>query len=89
MIIYICHCEPRRGEAISYNKLSLRGTKEIPSLCSEQAAQSHIINCHFEERRDEAISKKKVEIATLPLVACNDKYKCVPRNDMVTSNRRT
>ncbi len=37
-------------------KMSLRGAKEIPSLCSEQAAQYHKINCHCEERSDATIS---------------------------------
>jgi len=36
--------------------VSSRGAKKIPSLCSEQAEQSHTINCHCEERSDEAIS---------------------------------
>jgi hypothetical protein len=44
--------------------MSLRGAKKIPSLCSEQAVQSH---------------KKGVihpyEIAALPAVARNDKNK--------------
>jgi hypothetical protein len=44
--------------------VSLRGTKEIPSLCSEQAAQSHIINCHCEEQSDVAISLYQKGIAS-------------------------
>jgi len=35
--------------------MSLRGAKKIPSLCSEQAVQSHVV-CHCEERSDVAIS---------------------------------
>ena len=52
--------------------MSLRGAKKIPSLCSEQAVQSHGI-CHCEERSDVAISTFFYEIAALPAVSRNDK----------------
>jgi hypothetical protein len=53
------------------SQLSLRGAKKIPSLCSEQAAQSHSIDCHCERLKgawqsDEVIARREAPWQSLP-----------------------
>jgi len=52
--------------------MSLRGMKKIPSLCSEQAAQSDGVVARREASKQ---SHPIVEIATLPSVARDDNVK--------------
>jgi len=56
------------GRSNHTKNVGLRGAEEIPSLCSEQAAQS------LKESRRGLIHQTHLynEIATLPLVARND-----------------
>ncbi len=57
--VIICHCRPQRGEAISHNKLSLRG--------AQRRGNDNLLY-------KIAALRSQRRIATLPLVARNDKY---------------